>query len=247
MNSWPILVSAGAMTAAGVATWGAIASSAQLFGPTVRHTGTGSRLALTFDDGPNPAVTPSLLGLLDRYAVRATFFLVGRFARSCPELVRETYARGHALGNHTDTHPNLIFQPRLRIREELERCQDAVARATRAEPPRWMRPPYGFRSPVLDREVRRAGLRGVVMWSVIAWDWKPQPPERLIRRLARAGRSGRSRGDILVLHDGDHRALGGDRQHVVAALEYWLPRWRDAGLDFVTMDSRDAGATITSG
>jgi peptidoglycan/xylan/chitin deacetylase (PgdA/CDA1 family) len=247
MNPWPILVSAGAITAAGVATWGAIAPSAQLFGPTVRHTGSGRTLALTFDDGPNPEVTPDLLHLLDRHAVRGTFFLVGKFARSCPDLVREIRARGHVLGNHTDTHPNLIFQPRLRIREELERCQEAVASATRAEPPHWMRPPYGFRGPVLDAEVRRSGFRGVVMWSVMAWDWKPQPQELLIHRLARAARPGRPRGDILLLHDGDHRALGGDRRHVVAALGYWLPRWRDAGLDFVTMDGLEAGAAIFTG
>lgn len=247
MNSWPILASAGVIGAAGVATWGAIATSAQLFGPTISHTASGGTFALTFDDGPNPAITPRLLDLLDRNSVRATFFLVGRFVRSCPELVREMRARGHVLGNHTDTHPNLIFQPRPRIREELSRCQDAVASATGAEPPRWMRPPFGFRSPMLDGEVRRAGLRGVVMWSVIAWDWKPQPPERLIRRLKRTERSSPSAGNVLVLHDGDHRALGGDRGHVLAALEYWLPRWRDAGLEFVTMDSIDAGAKISAG
>jgi peptidoglycan/xylan/chitin deacetylase (PgdA/CDA1 family) len=80
-------------------------------------------------------------------------------------------------------------------------------------------------------------MRGVVMWSKIGWDWTPQPPERLIARLARVARPDRSRGDIVVLHDGDHRTLGGDRRHVVAALEHWLPRWRDAGLEFVTIDS----------
>ena len=103
-----------------------------------------------------------------------------------------------------------------------------------------MRPPYGYRSPLLDGEVRRAGMQGVVMWSKICWDWKPQPPERLIGRLARVARPGGSHGDIVVLHDGDHRALGGDRHHVVAALEHWLPRWRDAGIEFVTIESSAA-------
>jgi peptidoglycan/xylan/chitin deacetylase (PgdA/CDA1 family) len=100
-----------------------------------------------------------------------------------------------------------------------------------------MRPPYGYRTPLLKTEVQRAGMQGVVMWSRIGWDWTPQPPERLIARLARAARPGRSHGDIVVLHDGDHRALGGDRHHVATALEYWLPRWRDAGLEFVTIES----------
>jgi peptidoglycan/xylan/chitin deacetylase (PgdA/CDA1 family) len=233
----PIVASAGVVTAAGIAAWGAVAPSSELFGPTVRHTTSAKTLALTFDDGPNPAVTPRLLDLFDRYSVRATFFLIGKFARACPDLVREISVRGHSLGNHTDTHGNLIFQSRAGIRQELKRCQDAVAAATRSDPPRWMRPPYGYRSPMLDGEVRRAGMQGIVMWSKIGWDWKPQPPERLITRLARAARPNSSHGDIIVLHDGDHRALGGDRHHVVAALEHWLPRWRDAGLEFVTIDS----------
>ncbi|HEX3371597.1 MAG TPA: polysaccharide deacetylase family protein, partial [Candidatus Acidoferrales bacterium] len=126
------------------------------------------------------------------------------------------------------------------IRGELGRCQDAIAAATGAEPPRWMRPPYGYRNPLLRREIRRVGIESVVMWSKICWDWKPQQPQRLIERLASVTRAGRKRGDIVVMHDGDHRALGGDRLHVVAALEYWLPRWRDAGVEFVTMESSSA-------
>ncbi len=236
MNPWPIGVSAGVAAATGIAAWGAVGPSSELFGPTVRHTASTKTIALTFDDGPNPAVTPKLLDLFDRYSIRATFFLIGKFARACPELVKEISVRGHLLGNHTETHANLIFQSRAGIRDELERCQVAISAATHADPPRWMRPPYGYRSPLLDGEVRRAGMRGIVMWSRICWDWKPQPPERLIVRLARIGRPGGSHGDIVVLHDGDHRALGGDRHHVVAALEHWLPRWRDAGLEFVTID-----------
>ncbi len=237
MNPWPIVVSAGAVTAAGIAAWGAVAPPAELFGPTVRHTDSPRKLALTFDDGPNPGVTPRLLDLFDRHSVRATFFLIGKFARACPGLVREISARGHLLGNHTDSHPSLIFKSRAEIRDQLARCQEAVAVATGSEAPQWMRPPYGYRSPMLDGEVHRAGMRGIVMWSKICWDWKPQPPERLIARLARAARPARSHGDVVVLHDGDHRALGGDRNHVVSALEHWLPRWRDTGIEFVTIDS----------
>ncbi|MBZ5660396.1 MAG: polysaccharide deacetylase family protein [Acidobacteriia bacterium] len=236
MNPWSIFASAGAAAAAGIAAWGAVAPSSELYGPTVRHTISPKKIALTFDDGPNPAVTPQLLDLLDRYSARATFFLIGKFVRECPGLVREMSARGHLLGNHTETHANLFLQSRVGIRSELERCQAAIAAAT-GGPPRWMRPPYGYRSPLLGGEARRAGIAGVVMWSKICWDWKPQPPQRLIERLASVARADRPHGDIVVLHDGDHRALGGDRQHVVAALEHWLPRWRDAGNEFVTIES----------
>lgn len=228
--------------AASTAAWGAFHPGSQLFGPTLRHTPRANDIALTFDDGPNPAVTPQLLDLLDRHAVRATFFVIGRFARECPDLIREIAAGGHALGNHTDTHPALTLLSARRIEEELSRCQDAIAQAlgpeisTPTAPPLWMRPPYGFRGPQLRGAVRRAGLRGVAMWSVIAHDWKPQPLEKLIARLARVGKSGRWGGDIVLLHDGDHRALNGDRRHVVAALEHWLPRWRESGREFVTIN-----------
>jgi len=225
------------VVAAGVAAWGAVAPPSQLFGPTVRHTSSPRKLALTFDDGPNPAVTPQLLDLFDAQGVRATFFLLGKFVRDCPALAREIVARGHVVGNHTDTHANLIYKSGSGIHQELLRCQAAIEGALHAAPPRWMRPPYGYRSPLLRREIAGVGIDAVVMWSKIGWDWKPQPPQRLIERLGGAARPNQELGDIVVLHDGDHRFLGGDRRHVVAALAHWLPRWRDAGIEFVTIDS----------
>src|ERR1700704_6729942 len=97
------------LAAAGITAYGAVHPRSQIFGPAIWCTNSPRKLALTFDDGPNPAVTPKLLDLLDRYGAKATFFLIGRFVRECPELVRETIARGHAVGNHTETHPNLLW------------------------------------------------------------------------------------------------------------------------------------------
>lgn len=204
--------------------------AAQLFGSTIRRTGNPKTLALTFDDGPNPAVTPRLLDLLEGNGVRATFFLIGTHVRGCPSLAKEIAARGHTVANHTHTHPNLIFLSPRRIREELERCQDSIADAVGRQAS-WMRPPYGARGPQLARVVRRGGWKAVVMWSLWLYDWKPQPGERAIARLRRA-----QGGDIVLLHDGDPRVLGGDRQHTVQALAHWLPRWKDAGLGFATLD-----------
>lgn len=216
--------------AAGVAAWGAVAPSSQLFGPTLRRTGNSGTIALTFDDGPNPSVTPKLLELLERHEARATFFLIGRFAREESGLAREIAQRGHCVGNHTETHPSLVFLSPRSIEAELSRCDEAIASAT-GEAPRWMRPPYGFRSPFLSGIARERSYKGVVMWSRMARDWEPQPAESVINRL-----QGTKSGDILLLHDGDHRTLRGDRVHTVKALEHWLPRWRDAGLKFVTLD-----------
>jgi peptidoglycan/xylan/chitin deacetylase (PgdA/CDA1 family) len=218
---------------AALGAWGAVAPQSQLFGPTLRRTNDASAIALTFDDGPNPAVTPRLLDLLDRHGIRATFFLIGKYVRACPRLAAEIAARGHAIGNHTETHPNLIWLTPRRICEELEQCREAIFTATGREP-RWTRPPFGFRGPQLNAVVRRAGYAGVAMWSLWAWDWKPQPPEPVIRRL----RSARG-GDVIVLHDGDHRRPGGDRLHTVLALEHWLPRWKDAGFRFVALNTAE--------
>ncbi len=214
----------------GLAAYGAMHPAAQVFGPTVRRGGNRGAIALTFDDGPNPSITPVLLDLLERENCRATFFLIGRFVRECPALVREISNRGHSLGNHTHTHPNLIWMLPHKIQEELERCQQAVSDAA-GRAPQWMRPPYGFRGPQLARVLRRMGLRGPVMWTVSVRDWIAQPEARLARRL----QSVRG-GDIVLLHDGDHRQLYGDRDQTLRAVAHWLPRWREAGLKCVTLE-----------
>jgi peptidoglycan/xylan/chitin deacetylase (PgdA/CDA1 family) len=234
------IAAAAVVAGAGVATWAALAPSSHLFGPTVRHTGNARTLALTFDDGPNPAVTPRLLHLLERHGARATFFLIGDHVRACPALARDMAARGHVLANHTDTHPNLIWLSSRQIRDELDRCQESIGRIT-GQQPGWMRPPYGARGPHLNAVVQRGGWAGVAMWSLWLYDWKPQPAARVIRRLRRA-----RGGDIVLLHDGDPHALEGDRMHSAQALEYWLPRWKDAGLEFVTLDALGGGGARAS-
>jgi peptidoglycan-N-acetylglucosamine deacetylase len=187
-------------------------------------------MALTFDDGPNPAATPQVLDLLARHEAKATFFLIGRHVRAFPEIAKEIAGRGHAIGNHTESHPSLALLSSARIAEELDRCDQAILSNAMATP-RWVRPPYGYRSPLLNGIVMRRGNAGVAMWSAMARDWKTQAAEPVIQRLRRA-----RGGDIVLLHDGDHRVLRGDRGHVVKAMEYWLPRWKDSGIHLVSMD-----------
>ena len=231
MTMNPAWFAAGGVCAAGgLFAWGAVAAGSQLFGRTLRRFDDASCMAITFDDGPNPTVTPRVLELLDRHNVTATFFLIGQRVRAFPGLAREIVERGHAIGNHTETHPSLTFLSSSRIADELDRCDEAIVTAT-GKSPRWMRPPFGYRSPLLDGIVRRRGGAGVAMWNVAARDWRTQSPDPVIQRLRRA-----RGGDIVLLHDGDHRVLEGKRGHVLAALEYWLPRWRDAGIQFVNLD-----------
>lgn len=242
---WPLGASAALAALAGTAVYGGAYPRSQVFGRTICRTGNREKLAITFDDGPNPAITPKLLELLDSHGVHATFFLIGRFARECPSLVRETVSRGHLIANHTYTHPSLFWCSPARISSELSQCQEAVAEITGA-PPKWFRPPYGFRNPWVVSTARGLGMV-TVMWTLIPGDWRVKPVDWLVQRMRPIGRELQRRraagsspesgqGDILCLHDGSHRALNGDRTHTLAALEYWLPRWRDLGLQFVTID-----------
>lgn len=228
------LAAGGVCAASGIFSWAAVAPSSQMFGLTVRRLDDPFSIALTFDDGPNPTITPELLDQLDRHKAKASFFLIGRHVRAFPELAKEIVERGHAIGNHTETHPALTFLSRRRIAEEIALCDEAIFEAT-GRKSILMRPPYGYRSPLLDGIIRRSAERHVVMWSAMAWDWKAQLAARVIKHLR-----GVRGGDIVLLHDGDHRAVNGDRRHTVEALEYWLPRWRDAGLHCVSLDETSA-------
>jgi len=234
----------GALTAAGALAYGAAYPRAQIFGKTICRTNSARQLALTFDDGPNPAITPKLLDLLERYKAKATFFLIGRYVRECPELVKETLARGHEIGNHTESHPNLFWLNPTSVRVELRLCHDAI-RGAIGKPPKWFRPPYGLRNPWVIPAASELGYR-TVMWTLIPGDWREKPAEWLIPRLQPiAGHAQRSlgngsnpaagTGDVVCLHDGGHRELNGDRSRTLAALEHWLPRWRDLDLEFVTI------------
>jgi peptidoglycan/xylan/chitin deacetylase (PgdA/CDA1 family) len=234
-----------AAAAAGIAVYGAGYPRSQIFGPTICRTNSTRKLAITFDDGPNPAITPKLLDLLDRYNAKATFFLIGRFVRECPELVKETVARGHVVGNHTETHPNLFWLKPTQVQVELRLCHKAIHNAV-GTPPKWFRPPFGMRNPWVISAARELGCQ-TVMWTLIPGDWLEKPAEWLIPRMqpiaAHAQRISKSSssdagctGDILCLHDGSHRDLNADRTRTLAALEHWLPRWRDLGLEFVTID-----------
>src|SRR5262249_17859032 len=132
------------------------------------------------------------------------------------------------------------------VREELENCNGAIAELIGATP-RWFRPPFGLRNPWVIPTATRLGMQAV-MWTLIPGDWQSRPAEWLIPRMETISRrassnsdgTGKSHrgavGDILCLHDGYHVHQNGDRRATLTALEYWLPRWRDLGLEFATID-----------
>jgi peptidoglycan/xylan/chitin deacetylase (PgdA/CDA1 family) len=225
----------GAAGAAGFAYYHAQVPTSQLYGRTIcRAPEAGRRIALTYDDGPNPRHTETLMRVLDRHGARATFFLVGRWAEREPGLAREVQAAGHAIGNHTWSHPTLALCSGARVQEELRRCREAVEQAgvtfSQVDGAALMRPPWGRRRPGTLRAVRAAGY-APVLWSVTGWDWlKRQTGEKIARRCI-----GAKDGDIILLHDGTHTEPAGDREASVAATDEILRRLTAEGYSFVTV------------
>jgi peptidoglycan/xylan/chitin deacetylase (PgdA/CDA1 family) len=170
-------------------------------------------VALTFDDGPDPAVTPRVLDLLEDAQARATFFVVGERAARRRPLLDEIVRRGHRLGNHTWSHPvGFFFLPPRALRAQIARTQDLLAEAA-GEPPLWFRAPAGIRSPILEPLLAGAGLR-LASWTRRAFDTVERNPETVARRLTRGLRS----GDVLLLHDGGNAAVLEALPRVLAAM-----------------------------
>lgn len=218
----------------GGVAYAALSPQSQIFGEVLIAPRRRDEIALTFDDGPNPAATPHLLELLARYDVRATFFAIGEFARHEPALLREVAGAGHVVGSHTMSHPWLAWQGNARIRWELAESQgvieDVLGQAVRE-----FRPPHGARRPYVLRVARDLGMR-TVQWNVIANDWEAVSAEtiagRVIRGIARHHRRGMAAN--VVLHDGSHTGLGADRLRTVAATARLLARYPAEA--FVTVD-----------
>ena len=167
---------AAAATGVGLAIYAGQYPTAQIYGETIhRERGAGKRIALTYDDGPNPEQTPRLLELLARYDAKATFFLIGGWAEREPALIRQTVAAGHAIGNHTYTHPTMPAHGAERIRDELRRCREAVEASgehfSTVLGYALMRPPYGRRRPGTLRTMREEGYVPVT-WSITGYDWR---------------------------------------------------------------------------
>src|SRR5258708_13573335 len=123
MNAPSIATAAAALTATGLlacgCTYAALSAQSHLFGKVLIASRNPNEIALTYDDGPNDIVTERLLDVLAHHNVRATFFLIGRYVRQRPQIARSIAAAGHLIGNHTITHPWLVWQPTERIPPNL--------------------------------------------------------------------------------------------------------------------------------
>jgi peptidoglycan-N-acetylglucosamine deacetylase len=221
------LTAAAAASAAGYQT---MSPMGQCYGRTFAGGERGSKkIYLTYDDGPNDPHTMKLLEVLAKQRVRATFFMIGRYVRERPDIARAVAQAGHVIGNHTLTHPLLTFKSVAQTRTQLMDCHQALQDAI-GDHSSLFRPPFGGRRPTTLRIARELGLRPV-MWNVTGYDWNASPAATIEQKVARQMRG----GDVILLHDGGHRAMGADRAQTVIATENLIRRFRDRGYEFVTV------------
>jgi peptidoglycan/xylan/chitin deacetylase (PgdA/CDA1 family) len=213
-----------------------MAPTGQWYGKTFFHLAPGSRqIALTYDDGPNDPHTLRLLDVLAKHGVAATFFMIGRYVQQRPDIVRQVVEAGHVVGNHTFTHPNLIFASAAETRTQLQDCDRALSDAI-GKHSRLFRPPFGGRRPQTLRIAHELGLEPV-MWNVTGWDWNAPPAAKIEHKVAKQMRG----GDVILLHDGGHKQIGADRSQTVIATDRVIARYKQEGHEFVTIPESVAG------
>ncbi len=187
-------------------------------------------VALTFDDGPDPEVTPRILALLDRHGARATFFCIGERAARHPELVRDIVARGHAIGNHTMRHPGwFALLGAAGQRREWQEAQDVLRRL--GVEGHLARAPLGLRNPISDPVLQRCRLRHVG-WSRRGFDTRCGDSERVLARITRGLRA----GDIILLHDATARRDAHGVPVCLPVLERLLPLLAARGLASIRLE-----------
>lgn len=192
-------------------------------------------VALTIDDGPDPAVTPAVLDLLDAHGARATFFCIARQAQRHPALAREIVRRGHSVQNHSHRHSHRfsVLGPGA-IRRELRAAQDALAQVT-GQRPAYFRAPAGLRNLFLAPVLHELDLQ-LVAWTRRGFDTRDADPVAVLARLVR----GLAGGDILLLHDRHGAIAPSGRPVALEVLPGLLARCAGAGLRLVTLPEAHA-------
>jgi peptidoglycan-N-acetylglucosamine deacetylase len=188
-------------------------------------------ISLTFDDGPDPELTPRVLDLLDRHLAKATFFCVAEKAAAHPEVAREIVRRGHSVENHSLRHSAAFsLYGVFRLRRDVESAQ-AILGGITGRRPLFFRAPAGLRSPLLDPVLARCGLR-YVSWTRRGLDAMDRNPARVLQRLVGA----LAAGDILLLHD--------SKPVVLEVLPALLERIESKGLRPVTLPAALGDAPV---
>ena len=177
-------------------------------------------LYLTYDDGPTEESTIPLLKLLATNDAKATFFVVGDMATAHADVLKQITAEGHALGDHTMDHADLVSLTVPQVRKELAGVQAIVGTALGA----CMRPPYGLIDTDVAQVAQELNLMPI-LWTGHAQDWDPPSVSEMVRRLKKAT----APGAVILLHDGAGKAS------TLAASEIMIPWWRNQGYQLETV------------
>jgi len=153
-------------------------------------------VAITFDDGPNAALTPKLLDLLAAHRMKATFFVVGENAAAYPEILKRAAREGHEIANHSWSHPNLGKMGDDAVRRELQKTDDAIKAAIGVRPT-LLRPPYGSITARQKSWIHETFGYRVIIWDVDPLDWKRPGPSAVCNRIVSETRP----GSIILAHD----------------------------------------------
>ena len=236
--AWP-WIGSGLLANHAVLTAAGLAPRSTLLGPNLARlpapAANRGEVALTFDDGPDPEVTPRVLDLLDAAGMKASFFLMGEQVARHPALAREIVRRGHGAENHSHRHAHgFAFYGVGRARREIERAQHAIADAT-GSAPIYFRAPFGIRSPLLEPALASLGLR-YVSWTRRGFDTVDRHAGRVTARLT--GRL--AAGDILLLHDRAVRRAG--EPVLLEVLRALLARLAERGLKSASLRAACADA-----
>ena len=205
-----------------------------LLGPNIKQLPVAAaargEVAITIDDGPDPAVTPAVLDLLAEHGSQATFFCIADKARQQPALTRRIVAAGHSVQNHSLRHRHnfSLLGPRG-FEREIGTAQDVLADVTGIRP-HCFRAPAGLRNPLLDPVLHRLGLH-LVSWSRRGYDTRQNDPAAVQARL----QQGLAGGSILLLHDGHAQRSAAGRAVLLDVLPPLLHHLRQQGLQPVTL------------
>ena len=204
--------------------------------PGLAGLGRSDHVALTFDDGPDPASTPLFLEELDRLRLRATFFMLGVNADIHRSVAAEVAAAGHEVAAHGYHHRSQVFSPPGRVRDDILRGIHTVADAT-GQMPRWYRPPFGTLSNAGLLAAQRFGLR-TVLWSAWGKDWSEKAtPTTVLAELDKD----LGPGVTVLLHDSDCASAPGAWHSAHGALEGLAERLAAAGLTAGPLRDHDIG------
>lgn len=181
-------------------------------------------IALSFDDGPHPRLTPVILDILEEYGIKATFFMVGENVGYYPAAARAVAEAGHEIGNHTFSHRKFGRMGEEDLRREIRSCEEAIASVSDS-PVRFIRPPEGQMSDVMRRVIGASDYR-VILWDVDTRDWAHTPPDEISRHILDTVQA----GDIILMHD----FIGYDSP-TPEALRLVIPALLERGYRFVTV------------